>query len=721
MSGTQENYFDKLFSQLQRKNKNYCSYCLTIEAYLYRKPIKDDEFWQSKFVFKIPKEQFETEEFILALARYFTLEQISNFPLINQIASQAPSAITRAIRRSQIVLNKSHVKWDEIRVLSAQSSNNELNTLISTCQQFQKAHQERLDLVKEFSKQLESLSLFEFMSLSAAYSYKHMVEPVVSLEGKVIKVNNQLIANTALMKWKLQQTESDEFLLNDQKIALQLKKCLAPLIFPSSEDSSEAEAYLQTYSQLMQAQVELDEFISQSVHPFCFDDSLHYDVKGGRLELKFLNEKYDNWDRNGRRAKLLRGYWFNIGINEFVKIGMAEQLIGTEENHELNQIAFVKALANFTELQSVYGLTSSVTTASGFNVDLFKALLSLELMSAFYTKEHIVAFNNEYSGDWRMASGIVAMRGLAIGENRFPITWSLWKQKAKNIVGWTVSDVLPKGSIKASEAILNFWCTDLKQSCVALKNGSNKLHPLQEKPIFKMGNYCIQLPWIMSTQLSSLNAVNNLRRYANLRGGLKEETTRIEEQLGNKFSERGFEVVNNHTSPSLDGKEAGEIDLICALSDIVFIIEVKSTYQRTSKSEIYYHRDRTLRKAGIQVRKKVDVITSDIATDETLRHKLKLKTTTPKIVGLIADTSIEFDHEHFCGFLKVSVEELLIALADNAHYLCDLEEVTQSQTENQNLNLSEDAFTLYEKGFNAETFLDVIVESKVWRRHESQS
>jgi len=39
----------------------------------------------------------------------------------------------------------------------------------------------------------------------------------------------------------------------------------------------------------------------------------------------------------------------------------------------------------------------------------------------------------------------------------------------------------------------------------------------------------------MSTQYSSLSAVNNLRRYAKLRSSLKDETTRIENQLGDAF------------------------------------------------------------------------------------------------------------------------------------------------------------------------------------------
>ena len=42
-----------------------------------------------------------------------------------------------------------------------------------------------------------------------------------------------------------------------------------------------------------------------------------------------------------------------------------------------------------------------------------------------------------------------------------------------------------------------------------------------------------------------------------------------------------------------------------------------------------------------------------------------------QICGWIVDTSIECDHQRFGGFLKLSVEELLIALRDDRHLLHD--------------------------------------------------
>jgi hypothetical protein len=725
-------YFDKLFSALKERNLSECPYRLVIEAYLYRKPTKksktkpqlnrDESFWNSKFVFEIPPATYKTDDFILALARYFAQDIAENYSLMTKVFAESPETIRTAIRRSQLVLKKEHAKWTEIEKLANQNPH-ALEELISTSEAFQSAYEDRLNLVKKYSQPLKSLTLFEFMSFSAAYSFKHLKKPAISFDGGAISADSKLKALTELMQWKLRHVSKEDFSLNDNKISQSLKEYHVPLIFPSDEDSSRADAFLLLFGQLVQAQVELDEFISQSVHPFCFDDSLHFTVNNERLTLKHLDRGIaKTWERNGNRQEMLRGYWFNLAVDEFIASGMASKQIGTSENHESNQVAYIKAIASLLELQKVYGFTSSVTISSGFNVNLFQALLSQELMMAFYLKDYIAAFDREYAevGDWQKAIGLVAIKGLATGQNRFPITWSLWKDKIKNIVGWTVSDDFPDGNINAAEAILDFWCLDLKKLSTLLQNTpSNKLQQLTERPIFKMGCYCVELPWLMSAQVSSLNAVNNLRRFANQRSSLKDETTRIENQLGDEFKHRGFTVLKNFTAKSPGGIEAGEIDLICAIDNIVIVIEVKSTFCRTTKSEIFYHRDRTLRKAGIQVRRKVGATMMDLQIDEQLKQTLKLTTDTPQIVGLIADTSIEFDHEYFAGFMKVTIEELLIALADNAHFLCNQEqEVSSSLVSGEQINFASEPYSLYENGFNGKEFLNIIEQSRIWDRVE---
>ncbi|WP_418358860.1 nuclease-related domain-containing protein [Shewanella basaltis] len=728
MLDSKQNYFEKHFSQFKASQNEEFAYQQVLEVYLYRKPAKkqqgvptvsrEDCFWHSTFIDDFPPHLFESDDFILALARYFAQDTATNPKFISMVLAQSPTTVITAIRRSEIVLKKEHAKWHEINQLSSLYPNI-LEGLIETCHQFQQAHEDRKGLIEKYSSPFKDITLFEFLSFSAVYFFKYQIEQAISFDGGVISVNSKLRALTELIHWKLRHSPDSDFHLNDNKIGKSLKKYHVPLVFPSNEDSAVADSLLNTFSQLMQVQVELDEFLSQSVHPFCFDDSLHFSVKSGRL----IFERFDkgiinNWDRNGNRQQLLKGYWFNIAMEEFIASGMASVQMGSAENHDSNQFAYVKAIATKLELQKLYGFEEFVKLDNGFNVNLFQALLSLELMIAFYLKENIEAFYYEHAhvANWQQALAMVAIKGLSTSQNRFPITWSLWKEKVKNIVGWTVSKDFPKGSIKAAEAILEFWCLDMKKLSIELRQSQfEKIQPLYEKPVFKIGSYCVQLPWLMSALYSSVSAVNNLRRFANMRSSLKDETSRIENQLGDAFENRGFKVIRNYTANTPNGIEAGEIDLICVIENIIFIIEVKSTYYRTNQSEVFYHRDRTLRKSGIQVRKKVEAIKDDLHLNKELRKRLGLTIETPQIKGLIADTSLEFDHEYFAGFMKVSIEELLIALADNAHFLCNQEKEFQLSFESgTQLKFSSEYCTLYPSGFTGKEFLRVIEESLVW-------
>ena len=85
--------------------------------------------------------------------------------------------------------------------------------------------------------------------------------------------------------------------------------------------------------------------------------------------------------------------------------------------------------------------------------------------------------------------------------------------------------------------------------------------------------------------------------------------------------------------------------------------------------------------------------------------------------GWIVDTCIECDHQHFSGFLKVSIEEVLIALRDDRHLLNDPEGLL-SGTYDADQSVEDDAhpsaWTLYPEGFRVERFIEVIETEAVW-------
>jgi Holliday junction resolvase-like predicted endonuclease len=219
-------------------------------------------------------------------------------------------------------------------------------------------------------------------------------------------------------------------------------------------------------------------------------------------------------------------------------------------------------------------------------------------------------------------------------------------------------------------------------------------------------------------QNNSTAAINNLRRLGARRGQAKEETKRIEAGMARLLESCGFKVILNWTPPR-DADDPGEVDVIAARDDHLFVLEVKSTFLRRSQKEAWLHASTTLRKAGDQLRRKMEAISRATATDSEFRAMLGLSAqqSPSHCHGWIVDTCIECDHQRFAGFLKISVEEMLIALRDDRHLLNDPEGLLAGKYQAGRAIMDDKvsmAMTLYPDGFSAERFVEVIETEAVW-------
>jgi len=179
-------------------------------------------------------------------------------------------------------------------------------------------------------------------------------------------------------------------------------------------------------------------------------------------------------------------------------------------------------------------------------------------------------------------------------------------------------------------------------------------------------------------------------------------------------------LVLQQQSPSRgEVDDPGEVDLICARDGQVLVLEIKSTFLRRSQKDAWRHGTTTLRKAGLQLRRKVRAIEHAITTDADLVSTLGIETDAMPLPlrGWIVDTSIEHDHERFNGFLKVSLEEVLIALRDDRHLLNDPEGLlsgTWMEAIHNDVAATHKSPTLYPDGFTLSRFVEVIVSEAVW-------
>jgi hypothetical protein len=393
---------------------------------------------------------------------------------------------------------------------------------------------------------------------------------------------------------------------------------------------------------------------------------------------------------------------------------------------DANLQAFAKAMATWLQLQEVYGVAEHIQTEAGSQVDVFQALLASELMTAFFIEDFLLPYQRhlrQFGHPW------LALRHLAFGgllqvemQNRFPITWSDQATKIARITPWTASPEYPQGQARAAEAILDFWTSDWITLADQLRRCNEGLRPrLQERPMLKMGRHLFQLPWMMAIQNNTTAAINNLRRLGARRADSRDETRRIEQRLGELFRQRGFKVLVSHVLVVMSGDEpkTEEIDLICARDGRLLVLELKSTYLRRSLKDAWIHRTSTLRKAGLQLHRKVEAVRRELENSESMRQVLEFeKGCVPEITGWIVDTSIECDHQCFHGFLKVSLEEIQIALRDERHWLNDPDGLFQTEKMRGQPSVHDPEIathtSLYPDGFSAAHFIEVIEQFSVW-------
>ncbi len=89
----------------------------------------------------------------------------------------------------------------------------------------------------------------------------------------------------------------------------------------------------------------------------------------------------------------------------------------------------------------------------------------------------------------------------------------------------------------------------------------------------------------------------------------------------------------------------------------------------------------------------------------------------PEVRGWIVDTSIEHDHQRFDGFLKISVEEIIIALRDDRRLLNDHAGILNGQilkTQSEDVTACPALKSLYPNEFSALRFFEVIETEEVW-------
>jgi len=725
------NYYDLRFQKLIDSGESVLSAAVnTALAYLDGKPSlrgkhkvtraeRHADFWGTAFLTDLPAEVWQSQEMTLALAQYMGQERIANPAMLAAVAAAAPDALLNAVRYSGLVLNRNSPRRTELDQLA--SVDPVITELCKVLDIFDVAYQQRLSEVAMWQSKLAELSPLELLSYASLYAFEYLVPArfAAAPHSSDWQPETEAAWNAIgdILNWRLSTCADTSLRLTDAIIGPSLAKHLSPFLFPSPQGHPARHALRAAFASLLAAQIELNSFIAQSADAFSYDNSIEFVRIGDQLEIKEIDAvKKAAWQRGNRKLAALHNYWFCRAMDAFWDAGMATKQIGRPENHEANRAAYVKAMRTQLQLTEVYGVGSMVTTDAGDTVPLFQALLSLALMNSFFQRDFLESYvkHLRITGNWAGALSALAMQGLADGlQSRFPLTWSDRETKITQIIGWTVTAEYPQGSRRQTEAIVDFWTCDCAKLASQLRKAEPGLKPeLFERPFLKMGQTLVQLPWVVGLQDNSTAAINNLRRLGVRRNEVRAETQRIETHLGDMLEKQGFKVVLNWNPPVGPDGNAGEVDVICARDGTVLVFEVKSTYLRRSQQEAWQHETTTLSKAGQQLRRKVTTVQQALATGPELAQRLGLEpgAPAPAMCGWIVDTSIECDHQRFGGFLKISVEELLIALRDDRHLLHDPSGMFAPTAP----AVRAEPQSLYPQGFSAARLIEVVEKQVVW-------
>lgn len=733
------NYYDALFGRLIAAGDSaLASMEHVADAYLEGKPAtlgkhkttrrdRDRLFWECRALQDCDSEAWRLESMVLALARYIGQEPVAVSGLMSRAAVQAPEALIRAVRYSGLVLNQHSPRRTELQEAAAASES--VAELCRVLDIFDLAYRDRVAAVQMWQESLNGLSPFDLLVHASLYAFEKLVPR--DLESTAVDPQADNAVHLAwdaigdLLVWRLRSATDAMLGLDEDGIGQSLAQHLEPILFEVDASSdSEAHATYLRFNQLMAAQIELNEFTARSADAFSYDDGIKFVRQAERLEIVEVDPSASlAWRRDGRKLDRLHGYWFHRALAAFADSDAARATMGRPENQDANRMAWIRALQGQLRAQEVYGVADEVTADTGEAVDLFRALLALNLMSAHHLRDFLAAFADQAkkTGDCISALHLLAMDGmLNERQNRLPLTWSGRDVKIRNITGWTVTAAHPQGSARQAGAILDFWTYDVASVADRLRDDARGLEPqLFERPVLKFGKILVQLPWVVGMQNNSTAAINNLRRLGARRGQAREETQRIETNLARLLEQRGFAVLTNW-EPPCDQRDAGEVDLIAARDGHVFVLEIKSTFIRRKKRDAWLHATTTLRKAGRQLQRKVEAVTTMIECDDSLRAALGLESppADDSCHSWIVDTSIEWDHQRFSGFLKVSVEEMLIALRDDRDLLDDPYGLLSGQYQAGEIaecGALRQRSTLYPHGFNVERFIEVVEAGEVWR------
>ena len=632
---------------------------------LKNKVNKFTDFWSSDFIVTLPKRHLSNENFVFALGQYIRLSPSSiDACTLKALLKIDEESVINAIRLSGIIANLNHHSWHILNEIANQVESSRFDRFLDTVRYIQTQYRERINAYKDIKKQLQ-LDQITAMVFSSFYAYEYLMDDTGTLKipyqfdtndnfsiQDVWSVFHEVITSSNIEKNKL----------TEKKLGQTLKAKMSPFLFGENLNHSLMKQY-EDFKRLVAHKIEINLYEDQVISAYCYKLSINYYLENSQLILETESSDLDFFQE---KFGVLAAYWQWRGVNTLTDNPYFQRL-DRGENIESNALALAKTQGVILQLYEVYGIEKAVFEQ---DYDLYALIFTMLLSQAHYVHDFLEAFKKLRESNNQHAFSTLAklmIDGALIGQNRMPITFATQKEKAIKMSDWIIEGSGNK-KVKEMSRILDFWSKDLR-------DGSDTFYI--EKSFYKIDDYLFALPWMSAQKNFSTATINTFRKMYKNRRELKNETELMEKNLAKLFRNYDCKVFCQHEPSQL---AIGEIDLIVVSGYTVLVIELKSSYIKSSVKEIYEYRNLVLKKAAYQLNKKINYV-KEVFLQELGESKQKFK-----IHSWIVDTTLEFDHQYIDGFLKLSFEELLIVLNKHEMFITDM--LTEDITVKNNLNLA---------------------------------
>lgn len=618
---------------------------------LKNKVNKFTDFWSSDFIVTLSQGHLSNENFVFALGQYIRLSHsFIDACILENLLKTDEESVINAVRLSGTIAQSEHNSWVILKKIADQFNFLKFNNFLRTVEYIQLQYQERLSAYKKLKNQLQ-LDQITAMVFSSFYAYEYLMS-----DTDYLKIPYQMDTNNtvhiqdvwAVFHEVITSSNIEKNRLTEKRLSQVLKAKMSPFLFGENLNYSLINQY-DDFKRLVAHKIEINLYQDQVINAYCYQFSKNYYLKNGQL---VIESKPRDLDLFQEKFGILSAYWQWRGINNLTENPYFERL-DRGKNIESNALALAKTQGIVLQLYEIYGIEKAVFEQ---DYDLYSLIFTMLLSQAHYVQDFVTAFKKiRDSNDQHVFSTLTKLMidGLLIGQNRMPITFSTHKEKAIKMSDWIIEGGKNK-RVREMSRILDFWSIDLR-------GGSDSSYV--ENSFYKIDDYIFALPWMLAQKNFNTATINTFRKLYKNRAGLKFETDLMEQNLAGLLAKYKGKVYSQY-EPS--GSGVGEIDAIVVTDNKVLVIELKSTYIKSSVKEIYEYRNFVLKKAAYQLSRKTQYVR------DVFLPSLGLDSSKFNIHSWIVDTTLEFDHEYIDGFLKISFEELIIILNGHRQYFSDM-------------------------------------------------